>query len=127
MEDRDGNSVQKISPPDFSLSGGDGYVRTVDNQASTNFGLTTFVDIAVSWSFLQANTVLNAGQLWRIQFGSISKANDHNFIDYDVAGGVNPSGVNSMQTWSSAIMVPEPASMVLLVLAGLVAWRFRRR
>lgn len=92
MDDRDGNNAKKIAPPDFGLSNGDGYVRIVNGQSTTNFGTTTFVDFAVKWSYLSANTTLAKGQSWNIQLGSIDQANDHNWIDYDVAGGQSPSG-----------------------------------
>lgn len=59
--DRDGNAAQKIAPPDFALTGGDGYIRTLDQQPTTAFGQTTFVDYAVSWGFL-ADLGLAEGQ-----------------------------------------------------------------
>lgn len=91
MDDIDGNNAQKIAPPDFGLSNGDGYVRILNNQSTTNFGTTTFIDFAIKWSFLSANTTLGKGQYWDIQLGSINQANDHNFIDYDVAGNKSPT------------------------------------
>jgi hypothetical protein len=92
MNDRDANNAQKIAPPDFGLSNGDGYIRILNGQSTTNFGTTTFVDFAIKWSYLSTNSLLGKGQTWNIQLGSINNANDHNFIDYDVAGGQSPSG-----------------------------------
>ncbi len=93
MEDRDGptNQAAKVAPPDFGVSNGDGYVRVVSGQSTTNFGTTTFVDYAVKWSYLSANSLLGKNQSWGVQFGSIDNANDHNWIDYDVAGGRTPT------------------------------------
>lgn len=91
MNDRDGNNGKKLAPPDFGLSNGDGYVRIVNGQSTTNFGTTTFVDFAIKWSYLSTNSTLGKGQSWNIQLGSINNANDHNWIDYDVAGGLAPT------------------------------------
>ena len=71
----------------------DGYVRTLDQQTTVNFGMTTYVDFAVKWSYLQTYTGLNTNQVWRITLGSIANATDHNTISADVAGGANPSSV----------------------------------
>jgi hypothetical protein len=102
MEDVDGTSASKVAPPDFAAPGGtDGYIRTVDNQSTTNFGNTTFVDFAVKWSYLSANTGLAKGQTWKIQLGSIDNANDHNLIRYDIAGNTSPSVVGLV--WSSPL------------------------
>ncbi|MCE5238725.1 hypothetical protein LLH23_09575 [bacterium] len=126
MEDLDGQVGLKISPPDFSLTGGDGYLRTVDGQLTTNFGTTTYVDWAISWSYLTANTTLAMGQTWQIQFGSIANATDHNFITTDVAGNHNPSDAGL--TWGETAATPEPGSLCLvgLGLGCLEALRRRR-
>lgn len=91
MDDRDGNNAKKIAPPDFGLSNGDGYIRILNGQPTTGFGTTTFVDFAINWNFLSSNSTLAKGQTWNIQLGSINNANDHNFINYDVAGGLAPT------------------------------------
>ncbi|MBP7227925.1 MAG: hypothetical protein KA988_02340 [Longilinea sp.] len=91
MDDIDGNNAKKIAPPDFGLTNGDGYVRIVNNQSTTNFGTTAFVDFAISWSFLKANTTLDYNQTWNVQLGAIDNANDHNWINYDVAGAKSPT------------------------------------
>lgn len=92
MDDLDNNNGSKIAPPDFGLSNGDGYVRILNGQSTTNFGTTTFIDIAVSWSYLTTNTTLAKGQSWNIQLGSIDQVNDHGWIDDDVAGNQAPTG-----------------------------------
>jgi hypothetical protein len=69
----------------------DGYLRWIDSQSTTNFGTTTFIDYAVSWSYLQAYTGLNSNQSWRTTFASIANATDHNAINGDVAGGASPA------------------------------------
>lgn len=117
MEDVDASSGLKIAPPDFANSGGDGYVQTTDGQATVNFGTTTYIDIAASWSYLQANTTLDPGQTWRIQVASIDNANDHNLLRYDVAGNVDPSTTGL--AWSDAIVIPEPSTLSLLALSFL--------
>ena len=71
----------------------DGYVRTIDQQTTANFGMTTYVDLAVKWSYLQTYTGLNTNQVWRITLGSIANATDHNNINADIAGGANPTSV----------------------------------
>jgi hypothetical protein len=91
MDDRDGNSADKLAPPDFGLSNGDGYIRILTNQPTTNFGTTTFIDFAIKWSYLEANSTLGRNQSWAIQLGSIDQANDHNLIKDDVAGNKLPS------------------------------------
>lgn len=91
MNDLDSSNGQKIAPPDFGLSNGDGYIRILNGQPTTNFGTTTFIDFAISWSYLTAHTTLGKGETWNIQLGSINNANDHGWIDDDVAGGVAPT------------------------------------
>jgi hypothetical protein len=92
MDDLDGDPALKISPPDFGLSNGDGYVRILNGQPTTGFGTTTFVDYAVRWSYLSTETTLGKGQSWGIQLGSIDDATDHSWINYDVSGGRSPTG-----------------------------------
>lgn len=131
LNDIDGSIGQKIAPPDFGASNGNGYIRTVDSVSTTNFGTTTFVDYAVSWSYLSAQSTLAPGQSWRIQLGSIQNATDHNFITTDVAGGSNPTSQGL--DWSEPILmndppvesgsgtpVPEPATMAGFAIAGIV-------
>lgn len=132
--DNDGDPANKVPNLDFAYNGTDGYVRTVDEQNTSDFGLTTFVDIAVSWTFLgptKANTPLASGQTWNIQFGSLLNENDHQYISTDIAGGTNPTtpGLD----WSNPILmnnppvegsggggggVPEPATITSLLIAG---------
>jgi len=134
MNDADDNNAKKISPPDFGLANGDAYLRTIDNVATTNFGTTTLVDWAISFDHLKdpiasggADTALRLGQTWYLQLGSLEDANDHNFIDTDIAGGDSPTSavVGSMDT---GVTTPEPASMALTLLAlGIVGGAVRRR
>lgn len=115
MEDVDGSSGLKIAPPDFGLSNGDGYMQTTDGQMTANFGSVTYIDFAISWSYLQANTTLNTGQTWRIQIATIDNANDHNLLRYDVAGNSNPDDAGLK--WSDAVVIPEPSTFSLLALS----------
>ena len=107
LSDIDGSASTKISPPDFNLTGA-AYLRTIDMQPTTNFGYTTFIDFAVNWSFVSANTALNTNQVWRLQFGSRNDANDHNFPQDDIAGGYSPGSVVA-SSWSSTL-VSSPLS-----------------
>lgn len=110
LNDIDSNTSQKIAPPDFNLTG-DGYLRTIDMRPTTNFGYTTFIDFAVKWSFIRANTSLSTNQSWRLQFGSRNDANDHNFPQDDIAGGFSPGSVVS-NSWSS-FMNAQPLSSAI--------------
>lgn len=101
LADIDDNTSQKIAPPDFNLTG-DGYIRTIDMRPTTNFGYTTFIDFAVRWSFIAANTALNTNQTWRLQFGTRNDANDHTFPQDDIAGGFGPSSVVT-NSWSAQL------------------------
>jgi hypothetical protein len=92
MDDLDGDPALKISPPDFGLSNGDGYVRILNGQPTVGFGTTTFVDYAIRWSYLSTETTLDKGQSWGIQLGSIDYLTDHSWINYDVSGGQSPTG-----------------------------------
>jgi len=123
LSDIDGNSNQKVSPPDIGLTG-DGYLRTIDMRPTTNFGFTTFIDFAVKWSFISANTALNTNQQWRLQFGSRNDANDHNFPQDDIAGGFSPSSVVTNSYSAVLSSVPLSASVDIGVFgtpAGVVA------
>jgi len=126
MDDVDGDVAKKIVPPDFNTNG-NGYVRTIDGQATTNFGTTTLIDFAIQWSYLTSQTTLEQGQTWRIQFGSRAESTDHTAPTADIAGNANPT--SSIANWSTAFVVPEPAQ-VLVVLGALasIGWmRHRRR
>lgn len=124
MNDRDGSSGQKIASPDFGLSNGDGYIRIINGQPSTNFGTTTFVDFAISWNFLSNNTTLSKGQSWNIQLGSIDNANDHNFITYDVAGGLTPANSSTFPGTVSFSPTAVTAEKILIEssLGGFTYW-----
>ncbi len=114
-----------INGPTSSQRTNDGYVRTLDGQSTANFGPTTFVDFAVSWSYLETYTYLARGQTWRFGLGSISNATDHNNINADVSGGADP-GSSSSAGWSPALptAVRETAVRVERDPAGnLVRWR----
>jgi len=107
MDDIDGSSGQKYSR-DINGDGrtGDGYIRTVDNQGTANLGVTSFVDIAVSWDYLEnplkGNTSLSHTDApWRVTFASIQNATDHNPLSTDIAGGANPSDPTTVG-WSDS-------------------------
>ena len=53
MDDIDGDAGKKLVNDINGLGRTtDGYLRTVDGQSTINFGDTTFLDIAVSWDYL---------------------------------------------------------------------------
>jgi hypothetical protein len=106
LDDIDGSTGGKVAPPDFNLSG-DGYIRTVDQVPTANFGYTTFIDIAVKWSFLSASTALASNQQWRIQFGSRNDSTDHNAPTDDIAGGFAPT--NAITNSYSAVILVAPS------------------
>jgi hypothetical protein len=110
LTDIDGNANTKTAPPDFNTTG-DGYIRTIDMKATTNFGYTTFIDFAIKWSFLSANTSLNSNQTWRLQFGSRNDATDHNFPQDDIAGGFAPNSVVST-SWANT-MTPHTLGTIM--------------
>ncbi|HRZ99574.1 MAG TPA: hypothetical protein P5055_02455 [Candidatus Paceibacterota bacterium] len=134
MLDRDGSTSQKTAD-DINTSG-EGYIRVTTQQPTTSLGLTTFIDMSVSWDYLRGNdsvgqpiSTLEPNQTWRIQFGSITPGNDHGFIAYDVAGGFNPTDPGL--TWSGEFTpVPEPtATAAVFVGSCLLAagWKRSRR
>ncbi len=114
LNDIDGSGSSKIAPPDFNLAG-DGYIRTIDMRPTTNFGYTTYIDFAVKWSFISANTALGTNQEWRLQFGSRNDANDHNFPQDDIAGGYSPSSVVSNSYSEVVASAPLSAAIDLRV------------
>lgn len=94
---------------------GDGYIRSIDNVATQNLGLTTFLDFAVSWSYLAVHTPLTQQQFldgeWSFALGSIDNATDHNNLNDDIAGGAS---VSSATTEGFAV-VPEPSSVLIIL------------
>jgi hypothetical protein len=130
MADIDGNSGTKSNNDingDISGRGYDGYIRTVDGQADS-FGTSSFVDYAVSWEYLETYTGVARGQSWNIALAS-ADANDH--ADFtaanssDIAGGASPAS-NSTTGWSSIGVVPEPATISLIGISGIVLFIRRR-
>lgn len=117
FNDIDTNAAKKIAPPDFGIpsdgTAGDGYVRTIDGQSTTNLGNTTFVDFAVSWTFLAAQTSLRKTDSWKIQLGSIANSTDHNAISGDVAANRSPT-----DTGLSFVAVQVPTAVALESLAA---------
>ncbi|MBI5819581.1 MAG: PEP-CTERM sorting domain-containing protein [Verrucomicrobia bacterium] len=127
MDDLDGMSAAKgTNDINGNSRTTDGFIRTIDSQATANFGTTSFIDFAVSWNYLTNYTVLRPNDSWKIQMASINGVNDHNFLSYDIAGGINPASLIDAK-WSDILVVPEPSSG-LLVTGGLVLMaRLRRR
>lgn len=103
---------------DITGRGYDGFIRSTDGQITENFGTTTFVDFAVAWSYLEAYTDLERGQTWNVALASIDNANDHNFMDDDIAGGADETDLIS-SGWTEIAAVPEPATISLIGLSGL--------
>lgn len=119
MDDIDGDPSKKAAA-DINGDGrsGDGYVRSVDGQTTVAFGDTTFLDYAVSLDYISTYVpALQTNGPWKIQFGSLANATDHNPIDVDVAGGINPTDSVTLG-WSDAIAIPEPVSAGLILLFG---------
>lgn len=110
MNDVDGNGSGK-SVPDFNAGRtGDAYIRTVDTQSTTNLGVTTFVDFAISCNYLTyvsdytnnrngysgwsgAKVDLSCTDTLYFQLGSIVPQNDHAAIGYDVGAGQTPASI----------------------------------
>jgi hypothetical protein len=113
MDDLDGSGGLKL---DNDINGAgrttDGYVRTIDGIETVNFGTTTFMDFAVSWSYLETYTDLARGQNWRIALASVSAATDHNNLNSDIGGRANPSDSNTLG-WTTLGAIPEPATALL--------------
>lgn len=102
----------------------DGYVRSIDGQGTSNFGDTTFIDFAVSWSYLATYTDLRPDQTWKIGLASIVNATDHNTFNADIGGGAGLAD-NISIGWSAPIAVPETSSALMFALAGALGlcWR----
>lgn len=111
---------------------GDGYVRTTDSQSTTDFGNTTLIDFAVSWSYLENYTLLNRAQQWDVTLATDQGSNDHQLLIGDVYGAPNSennliSGASWISTsWSA---VPEPGNFLagVLLAAGLLRRQRRNR
>lgn len=139
MDDWDGSSGQKLYN---DINGGnrttDGYVRIVSDVGNIGDQKTSFIDFAVSLSYLASYVTNGAGnpllnpvsQTWKVTFASIANANDHNLLDTDIAGGANPSSSVS-QGWSAPFtVIPEPvmpswilgAIALVAILPNLKKW-----
>lgn len=125
LDDNDGSNGQKLYN-DINGIGRttDGYIRVDDAQSTTNFANTTFIDFAVSWTYLNTYTTLRQAQTWRVNVASIHDATDHGAFSADV-GGANLT--NSITTGWSAAAIPEPTSVMLLGLACTLTLGVRRR
>jgi hypothetical protein len=128
FDDIDGSSGQKGSDDingDISDRGYDGYIRTIDSQSTTNFGSTSFIDLAISFDYLTNYTDLDFdSQTWKMTFGSATNATDHNPVSYDVAGGVSPT---DSATSGFSVPIPEPTTMGLLAIGGAIILLKRRK
>jgi len=128
MNDVDGVSGSK-GVKDINGNGrtGEGYVRT-DQETTTAFGITTLIDFAVSWSYLQqhSTTGLDARQTWMVTAATVLNQTDHGWLDGDVMGGEPTDLVAGSTAWSSGFTtVPEPSTALggLLLGAGLLRRR----
>ncbi len=131
MDDKDGDNNKK-GAQDFNNNGrtGDGYVRTVDGDGQP--GSTSFIDFAVSWSFLQGAspagaTSLAPGQTWHVQFASLYNKNDHNDFNADIGFGQTLEGVpgsdGSMSEGITVVPEPQTAGLILgLAAVGGAMW-----
>lgn len=96
----------------------DGYVRTTDGQPTSQFGNTTFIDIAVSWTYLETYTGLRNDQTWNVNLASIANATDHNAFNADVGGNASLSDSISIGWSEMGGTVPEPATSILILLGA---------
>ena len=104
LDDRDGaNGSKGLSDINGNSRTTDGYVRSVDSQSTTNLGTTTFIDIAVSWTYLSSYvpSLTNANfPTWRFAFGTMFNATDHNALNGDIAGSSISSSIST--GWTNA-------------------------
>jgi hypothetical protein len=127
MDDIDGvPSVKGMNDINGNSRTTDGYVRSIDGQSTTNFGDTTFIDFAVSWSYLTTYTNLRPDQTWKIAVASIENATDHNAFNSDIGGGAGLAD-NISTGWSVPIAVPEPSSSLMIVMTGVLGLCWRRK
>lgn len=129
MDDLDRSNGQKLSV-DINGAGRstDGYVQSSDNIGSESdpFGTTTFLDFAVSLSYLSNQVpVLVENANWNVQFASIASSTDHNLLSADIAGGESLGSTITASSWST-IAIPEPATATLVILFGLGTLTWRR-
>lgn len=132
MDDMDGNAsikaVNDINGFENSVQRStDGYVRSIDGQNTTNFGATTFIDFAVKWSYLSTYTNLNQNQQWKIAVASIDGVTDHAAFNADMGNGAELTDSVTTTGWSSAILVPELSTALMMGLTGFFALTRRKR
>ena len=107
----------------------EGYIRIVDSVSTTNFGTTTYLEFAVSKSYILENVAGLSDGYWSFQLASINNSNDHGFLSGDIAGGQSPSSTISSSSWSGQVYVsvPERSSVAaILSVFSAVAVLFRR-
>lgn len=118
LDDVDGDETAKL-PADIALTGGEGYVRLVDDQPGAGvWEPCTFVDMAVSWDYFASvspTVTLAISQAWQIQVVTISDEADHTPINGDIAGlvslGDNPATTMLGQV-DMGYVEPEPPEPV---------------
>jgi hypothetical protein len=107
MDDIDGSSGQKeVSDINGNSRTTDGYVRSTDSIATTSLGTTTFIDFAVSKSYLGTYVSGLSLGAWNIAAVSIANATDHNAFNADIAGGAGLTSSSSLTGWAT---IPEPS------------------
>ena len=123
VDDIDGAPASKTTK-DINGAGRstDGYVLTTDGQTTVAFGGTSFIDFAVSWSYLESNTNMRSNQNWNVALVSIVNKTDHNAFS-EFGNGIQ-SGDSISAGWS---VVPEPASALMVFCGGLLFLIRRRR
>ena len=133
VDDIDGNQGGKGTNDINGLISGstyrttDGYVRTVDGQTTTNLGVTSFIDFAVSWSYLATYTGLRSNQTWKVALASIDNATDANAFNADISGGASKTDLITTG-WSAPVSaaIPEPASILMIGFGGGLIALIRR-
>jgi hypothetical protein len=132
VDDLDGLSSQKGTNDINGLISGtstyrttDGYVRSIDGQSTVNFGNTTFIDFAVSWSYLETYTDLTSNQTWQVTLASIANATDHNAFNADISGASLTDDITS-SGWNDPVSVPEPTSFALISVVAGIGFFIRR-